>query len=102
MLAGREVSRTQRGLLVGFMFGATGLGSIPAGRVVGLLGARWSVVIEMALVAVALLVPVLWPGYPALLACALLSASGTRSPTSRRASPWRPRCLHSATVWGTR
>jgi predicted MFS family arabinose efflux permease len=70
------LSRTQLGLLVGIMFGATGLGSIPAGRVVGLLGARWSVVVEMALVAVALLVPVLRPGYPALVACALLSGLG--------------------------
>jgi len=70
------LSRAQIGLLVGLMFGATGLGSLPAGRVVELLGARWAVVLDMALLAVALGLPVLVPGYPALVVCALLAGVG--------------------------
>jgi predicted MFS family arabinose efflux permease len=69
-------SRAQLGLLVGLMFGATGLGSLPAGRVTELLGARWTIVADMALLALALALPLLMPGYPALVACALVSGFG--------------------------
>lgn len=71
-----SLSRTQIGLLIGLMFGATGLGSLPSGRVTEQLGARWSVVLDMALLTVALALPVLAPGYPALVACAVLSGFG--------------------------
>lgn len=70
------LSRTQLGLLIGLMFGATGLGSLPAGRVTELLGARWTVVADMALLALGLALPVVAPGYPALVACALLGGFG--------------------------
>jgi predicted MFS family arabinose efflux permease len=70
------ISRGQLGLLVGLLFGATGLGSLPAGRVTERLGARWTIVTDMALLAFALALPVAVPGYPALVACALVSGFG--------------------------
>ncbi len=70
------LSRTAIGVLVGLMFGATGVGCIVAGRVTEVIGARWSVVLDAALLVVALVLPVLLPGYPALLACVVLAGIG--------------------------
>ncbi|MGD9985922.1 MFS transporter [Pseudonocardia sp.] len=68
-----DLSRTRIGLLVGLMFGLTGIGCLLAGRVTERIGARRTVVAATVLLTVALGVPVLAPGYPALLVCALVS-----------------------------
>ena len=70
------LSRTAIGVLVGVMFGATGLGCILAGRVTEIIGARWSVGLDGVLLAGALLLPVLLPGYPALVTCVVLAGIG--------------------------
>lgn len=67
------LSRTRIGLLVGLMFGLTGIGCLLAGRVTERIGARLTVVASTVLLLVALSVPVLAPGYPALVVCALVS-----------------------------
>ena len=46
------VSKGKVGLIVGVYFGATGLGSILAGRITERLGARISIVVDMAIVAI--------------------------------------------------
>jgi len=67
------LSRTRIGLLVGLMFGLTGIGCLMAGRVTERIGARTTVVASAVLLLVALVVPVVAPGYPALVVCALVS-----------------------------
>jgi len=67
------LSRTRIGLLVGLMFGLTGIGCLLAGRVTERIGARWTVVLSTVLLVVALCAPLLSPGYPALVGCALVS-----------------------------
>ncbi|GAY08315.1 nitrate/nitrite transporter [Pseudonocardia sp. N23] len=67
------LSRTRIGLLVGLMFGLTGIGCLLAGRVTERIGARFTVVASTVLLLVALCVPVLAPSYPALVVCALVS-----------------------------
>jgi predicted MFS family arabinose efflux permease len=69
-------SRTATGILVGVMFGATGVGCVLAGRVTEVIGARWTVVLDKALLLVGLALPLLAPGYTALLACVVLSGIG--------------------------
>ncbi|MBN9098647.1 MAG: MFS transporter [Pseudonocardia sp.] len=70
------LSRTAIGVLIGVMFGATGLGCVLAGRVTESIGARWSVVLDKALLMAALTLPLLAPGFPALLACVVLAGIG--------------------------
>ncbi|MFC7658688.1 MFS transporter [Pseudonocardia benzenivorans] len=86
------LSRTRIGLLVGLMFGLTGIGCLLAGRVTERIGARWTVVLSTVLLVVALCAPLLSPAIPRSSAAPWCPASPTRWPTWARTSRSRPRC----------
>lgn len=70
------LERWQVGVLIGVFFGATGLGSVGAGRLAERLGPRRSVVADQLVVAGTLLAPALVPHYAVLLAGAVLAGAG--------------------------
>ena len=64
------------GLLVSLHFGCTGLASVPAGRITDRWGARFAVVTNLALSALAAGLAAALGSYPALLVAAVLSGFG--------------------------
>jgi predicted MFS family arabinose efflux permease len=70
------LSRTALGLLIGLFFGATGVGSVPAGRLTEAIGARRTVLVAQALLVLALGVPAVAPVYAALVVAVLVSGLG--------------------------
>lgn len=65
------ITRTQIGVLVSVYFGSTGLGSVGGGMISDRVGARLSVVIDLAIVAASALLLVLFPTYASLLVASL-------------------------------
>lgn len=61
------ISRGAVGLLVSVYFGSTGLGSVAGGVLTDRLGARLAVAADLVVVALAALLLVVWPSYPALV-----------------------------------
>ncbi len=71
-----DLTRTELGVLIGAFYGATGVGSPLAGRLTDRVGARTAVTLDLLLVAAALVVGVIWPVYPVLLAGAVVAGFG--------------------------
>lgn len=71
-----DLTRTELGILIGAFYGATGIGSPLAGRLTDRMGARAAVTLDLLLVAAALVVSVVWPVYPVLVASAVVAGVG--------------------------
>lgn len=76
VLAGSGVGRTAAGVLVGLFFGATGLGSVAAGRLTERIGARAAVVADLSVLACGLLVAAAVGEYAALAVVAVVCGAG--------------------------
>ncbi|WP_409333075.1 MFS transporter [Trujillonella humicola] len=73
---GLGLSGAQLGLLVGLFYGATGLTSLAAARLVDPLGPRVCIVADQVLVALALAAAALWPAFGTLAAGSALAGAG--------------------------
>lgn len=71
-----ELSRLEAGLLSGVFFGATGVGSIPAGRLAQRVGARLVIFIDLLVVAAGLSVAAHWATFPVLLLTSMVAGVG--------------------------
>ncbi|GAA4542556.1 MFS transporter [Pseudonocardia xishanensis] len=76
LLAAEGFGRPAIGVLVGLFFGATGLGSVAAGRLTERIGARAAVVADLLLLAVCLLVAAAVAEYAVLAAVAVVAGAG--------------------------
>lgn len=74
--AALDLSAAQLGLLVGLFYGATGMTSLAAARVVDPWGARRCILADQAVVAGALAAAVLWPTFATLAVGSVLAGAG--------------------------
>lgn len=76
LTAGEGIGRTAIGVLVGLFFGATGLGSVAAGRLTERIGARAAVVADLLVLACCLLVAAVVGTYAVLVVVAVVAGAG--------------------------